>query len=168
MKYTKNIAFILPMVVLTLLFAAPVDAKTKQVTERLVKCDSDRSVYLVQDNKTARVFPDPQTFYSYGYEFAKIDTMKCDPALPFKMLGEVPNKNGEGFRLIKKNGDPSVFQCAYKNSYKLCDKIPNEKEAIRLFGANWPKQVYETNESTLDMLVWHWKKPAALKTASTK
>lgn len=169
MKYINKFVFITPMVVLAFLFAIPVDAQTQQTQERLVKCADQSTVYSVdQKAKKAKTFPDVQTFYSYGYEFAQIETIICESGLPYKLAGIVPNKSGEGFRLIKKKGDPSVFQCVHKNSYKVCDKISNEKEAVRLFGPTWSKQVYETNESTLDMLVWHWKKPTSLATASVK
>ncbi len=168
MKNINKIGLIVPSLMLLLVVAVPVDAQTKQAKERLVKCENEATIYSVIDDKTAKAFPDAQTFYSYGHEFTKVETLPCETGLPFKMNGKMQNKHGKGFRLVKKIGDPAVFQCAYKNSYFLCDKVANEQEAEKQFGKNWPKQVYETQASTMDMLVWHWKKQNIVTAAATK
>lgn len=149
-------------------FALPADAKTVVVKEQLVKCETNPAVYLVQNGKTAQIFPDKQTFFSYNYQFDQVSTIACDPEIPFKIKGDVPNKFGKGFRLIKKVKDPAVFKCEYKNSYAICDKIANAQEAEKEFGANWPQQIYETHATTMDMLVWHWKKETMITKASSK
>lgn len=158
MKKFNKIRLISRIVLFGLLFGVNVSAQTEPIMNRLMKCEGQAAVYSVDLNNSARVFIDAQTFFSYGYEFSQIQNVVCDSKIPFKLIGTVENKNGFRFRLLKKVDDPAVFQCVYKTSYYLCDKIPNEQEAMRLFGSNWSSQVYETSDRALDMLVWHWVK----------
>ena len=154
----KILVFPISMIMLIFTMALPSEAKQKSEPDQLVSCVDNSAVYLVQNKKYGKVFPDEQTFYSYGYTFDQVQTIDCSSELPFQLMGTVDNQFGTGFRLMKKVNDPSVFACELKQSYYLCEKVSNAEQATEQYGSNWPKQIYNTQASSMDMLVWHWLK----------
>lgn len=118
-----------------------------QIKPRLIKCPNDATVYLVDGFQRAKRFLDEQTFYSHSFEFSQIETIQCSPSLPYLTDGNVSNRNGYGFRLMKRVNDPRVYQCG---ANQVCTHVKNEQDATRLFGSMWTRQIYETTEAILE------------------
>jgi hypothetical protein len=108
---------------------------------RLIKLPDRTTVYYLDKNNVRHPYPTQGVFESYwGHDFSAIKTVSWEEIANYDLGKNVPFKVGT---LMKIQTVPKVYRIG--NDGKM-QWIVSEEVALKLYGANWNKLIYDLPE----------------------
>jgi len=104
----------------------------------VLKCPSEPQIYSVTSATAIKLFPDEQTFYSWGYSFADVKTIPCDRLDNYTVSGTWTFERAD--YLVKFRGQSAIYTLDNDKYLRL---IPNEYTARQMYGSHWRAKIHE-------------------------
>lgn len=113
--------------------------------DRWIKTPNSSTVYMLDDNNIRHAYPHEKIWYSYfDKDFSFVETITEEQLTSYTLGKNVQFKAGSLIKI------PSVPKVYLVGENFLIQWIKTEDTAIRLYGADWNKLVYDLDEAFFD------------------
>ena len=106
-------------------------------TGTLLKCPGDPAVYSVTSGDDLKLYPNEETFYAWGNDFADVRTISCSKLDAYDVAGTWTYSRAS--YLVQFYNQPGVYTLDNGEYLRL---IPDEYTAKRMYGSNWVSLIH--------------------------